>query len=328
MPATPTYDLVAAATGNIEKLGLVYTATTGAMACQTHRDNVSGSEGRCYLTFLTESLPDDATVSLVELWQVLRDPQPVGAPEIWELEYWLGNVGATLDGTAGEWTSGTRVLVMGAPAESDVWIDLGASAPALVNLSGYTTVKLVDTSSQGTGDPEWWVQFNDPAHSGNCMLRVTYSSPQTIGLDKLSMIFSAAQSTIEATVTVLVNTITLAMAVRDARITTGVVIPVDKLGLSLSVLDTGIVPGPITIGVERLTLSMVVRDIIRLGGTLQLPDGRTVVVGAEDRVIIVGPEDRIVLVEAEDRLLAVAAEDRTIGAEPEDRTVGMGDDEP
>ena len=75
--------------------------------------------------------------------------------------------------------------------------------------------------------------------------------------------------------------------------------------MSMALSPLSVVPGITAVSLDALSVQLTAKSLFIIGGTLLLPDGRTVRVGGEDRLVLVGGEDRLMLIDVEDRLILV-----------------------
>jgi len=169
MASPETFNFTDGISGQIAKTGFMYTAYTGWAQCTIEYNPGSGAEIRAFFQFDTSALPDDATVTLVELNlvdSVIQPPSQTNSGSIW-MGTWIGG---TLDGNAAEFNGGTRVLAKYNFGSG--FVDLGTSAKSFVNLTGATDIKVIGTYS---GIVMQGYNFNRPRSKSQ--LRVTYTTP-------------------------------------------------------------------------------------------------------------------------------------------------------
>lgn len=129
-------------------------------------------------------IPASNTITKVELfYNWSSGPLSSGGPDSWEWWIYMGDwIGSVLNGNVAEWTGGTLVWFEswgGAPPSSDYWIDLGETAPALINRSGNTDFKIEDQGTDTTpANASWELNLLNGITSDNRgKLRLTYVAP-------------------------------------------------------------------------------------------------------------------------------------------------------
>lgn len=144
--------------------------------------------------FDTSSIPDDAIISGVEFYQVLRMTQPPGEPGDRVFYYDFGQIiGISLDGTVGEYCvneladNGSDYVIAAngsvSPILNNTWINLldqwtdedKTNYLHLISKTGTTDIRIWDDSHWDEGDLSWGIDFNLlGARPSYCKLRITY----------------------------------------------------------------------------------------------------------------------------------------------------------
>jgi len=172
------FDFDNGASGRILKFPAFYMATLGWDWCDVGQITAGTPvEWGAFFRFDTSSLPDHCEITLVQ-FRVRRDPTvPFGDPQFYQIRFSIGQfIGGVLNGNAGEWNGGTEVLTLSAPPFDKTTVDFDAAAKALVSKTGDTDVKILDHSTQGTGDSSWSKNYNADA-ANLCKLYVYFTVP-------------------------------------------------------------------------------------------------------------------------------------------------------
>jgi hypothetical protein len=162
--ATAEFSLDESKSGYLMKTGTSYDTAYGAGNCMIEWVNADNSEKEAYFFFDTKSLPNDATITLVEFYVYLRDiqlPDPPGE------QIQVGEFGDEMDSS--DFNQGTSVVA--GPLLNNTWYGLTNAAIQYVKKSGWTVVK-IKGSFEG-----WFDQARYYNGRRQCKLRVTYTSP-------------------------------------------------------------------------------------------------------------------------------------------------------
>lgn len=235
-----TFSLNASRSGCVEwpYPGTTYTAHTGVSDCDTYQKVTTPKSIKVALfQFDTSSLPSDAYITGLEFYQKLRDVQPMGEPEVFQLSYYLGQIigvesptpNPELDGNSTEYSGMSACDLFREISEEldDEWIDLLEDwifyeyfatwdelleyLVTLLDRDGVTDVRILDTSTRGTGGASWGTAFNKVTGTTNyCKLRVTYLKYQdTLSLASSAQILTVRTGANVATVSAVTATQTI-----------------------------------------------------------------------------------------------------------------------
>ncbi len=175
------YDFEDGESGNIERAGGSYTATTGSSSCEVERIFFGNDIKKAFFKFDTSDIPTNAIITKVEFYPVDRLVQPVNDASGF-LVYIGDIIGSSLSGTQGEmatkYAAGTKMLTE-VSLPNQTWKDLsddGHNPTIYVNKGGDTDIAI-------WGQYGGWVDqghnYNKPRNK--CALRVTwYVRPQVI----------------------------------------------------------------------------------------------------------------------------------------------------
>lgn len=169
---------------------LGYTASTGSANCIVAYNSISGAKTNTFFQFNTSTLPDDATVTVVNFGYIESTTQPPTSPS--KMYVYIGDfIGAALNGNAGEFTGGTYMLDAVAGGwinNSGVYYDLAAEdndPTGFVSLTGTTDVRFEHDTVAGTNGRN----FNTAKLK--CTLLVTYTQPTSF-ISRLALLGAGA----------------------------------------------------------------------------------------------------------------------------------------
>ena len=169
MPSRDSFSPADAKSGQINKLGAVYTVDVATGTPKVSYNTGTLEEDRSFFSFDTSSIPDTALITAVEFYWVINSAVGggIGVPATWVTRFAIGTfIGAALD--SADWAGGTFVdSYSGTPVTQ--WIDMLVGGPSYVNLSGDTDVRVYDTSLM-FGAGAWYHTIK----KSNTVLRVTY----------------------------------------------------------------------------------------------------------------------------------------------------------
>ena len=161
--------------GYVKLVGAVYSFATGWQNCIIQKYTLLRNQTRAIMRFNTATIPDDATIDIVELYAYhrLAQPSPSSLDSATHIGSWCG---AALDASANDYNApGSLDISFNIIPFGNAWIDLSSAGPdptGYVNKTGYTDIQIRDTSIGPAA--AYGYNFNDTKADEKCKLRVTY----------------------------------------------------------------------------------------------------------------------------------------------------------